>query len=116
MKTRIVLFVLVHIVAACGPDGRQVRLCARVFAEIEGEAAARFRPAGAEALPAAAPGVALLYRETDAPGAAPLRFLCRFRGGRFERGQSELIGVTRLSGAELSLPALIHLRRRVGLD
>ncbi len=98
--------------AACGPDGRQVRLCERVFAEIEGSEPAGWQRVGVETLPRAAPGVALLYR---APGGIH-RFSCRFNGARFERGQSELIAVVRLSGEPLSFSALLHLRRRVGFD
>lgn len=117
MTRTILLFILpATCLVGCGPDGRQVRLCERFFAEIEGDAARRFRRVGAEIVRGELPGVALLYQSEDAPGATPQRFLCRFKGGRFEAGQSELIGVTRLSGSELSLSALIHLRRRVGLD
>ncbi len=102
---------LVLLLSACGPDGRQLRLCEQVFAEIEGAAPPGWRRVGAETLPNETPGVALLYRSPD----GLQRFACRFKGGRFERGQSELIGVVRLSGEPLSFPALLHLRRRVGL-
>jgi hypothetical protein len=100
--------------AGCGPDGRQVRLCERVFAELEDDAP-RFVRVGAEALPSEMPGVALLFRAKDA-GGAPARFVCRFHGARFAPGQAELVAVTRLSGEPLSDLALQHLRRRVGLE
>lgn len=99
--------------AGCGPDGRQVRLCQRVFAEIE-EDTHRYARVGAEALPAEAPGVALLYRKDTESHAR--RFVCRFRGARFAPGQAELASVTRLSGEPVSSLALQHLRRRVGLE
>lgn len=101
------------LVSACGPDGRQVRLCERIFAELE-EGAARYVRVGAEALPEDMPGVALVYRRQDDAGTA--RFVCRFRGARFAPGQAELVAVTRLSGEPLSRFALQHLRRRVGLE
>jgi hypothetical protein len=98
----------------CGPDGRQVRLCERVFAELEDEAERAHR-VGAEALSAPTPGIALLLRARE-PGGAPRRFVCHFRGVRFAPGQAELVSVTRLSGEPLSELALQHLRRRVGLE
>lgn len=99
--------------SACGPDGRQVRLCERAFAELEDEALG-YRRVGAEALSEDAPGVALLYRKEADSGTA--RFVCRFGGARFAPGQAELVAVTRLSGEPLSPLALQHLRRRVGLE
>ncbi len=90
-----------------------MRLCQRIFAELEDDAA-RYSQVGAEALPAEAPGVALLVRRDGE--AETKRFLCHFRGARFEPGQAELKGVTRLSGEPLSALALQHLRRRVGLE
>ncbi len=117
MIEKFFLFVLLATCTfGCGPDGRQVRLCERVFAEIEGDTARGVFRVGAEVTHGALPGVALLFQAVNAPGSPHKRFVCRFKGGRFEAGQSELIGVTRLSGDELSLSALIHLRRRVGLD
>jgi hypothetical protein len=98
----------------CGPDGRQVRLCAQAFKEIEDGGAGYVR-VGAEALPETTPGVALLYRARDAAAATPRRFVCRFRGARFAPGQSALVGITRMSGRPLSELALQHLRLRVGL-
>jgi hypothetical protein len=110
--TRAIALMAALALAGCGPDGRQLRLCERVFAELED--AARYLRVGAEALPAEAPGVALVYRARAGGGAA--RFVCRFRGARFAPGQAELVGVTRLSGEPLSDLALGHLRRRVGLE
>jgi hypothetical protein len=98
----------------CGPDGRQVRLCERVFAELEDEAE-RANRIGTEALDAPSPGVALLFRARTRDGPAR-RFVCHFRGARFAPGQAELASVTRLSGEPLSDLALQHLRRRVGLE
>ena len=109
------LFVTSGALADCGPDGRQVRLCARAFDELE-DGGGDFVRVGAEALPAATPGVALLYRRQAAADEPPRRFVCRFRGARFAPGQSELIGITRLSGRTLSDLALRHLRVRVGLQ
>jgi len=100
--------------AGCGPDGRQVRLCERVFAELEDEGELANR-AGNETLSAPTPGVALLLRARE-PGGPPRRFVCHFRGERFAPGQAELVAVTRLSGEPLSQLALQHLRRRVGLE
>ena len=98
--------------AGCGPDGRQVRLCERAFAELED--AARYVRIGVETLPAETPGVVLTYRPRAGGDAA--RFVCRFRGARFAPGQAELAGIVRLSGEPLSELALGHLRRRVGLE
>jgi hypothetical protein len=101
--------------AGCGPDGRQVRLCQRVLAEVEGLELHAFARISAETLPTGEAGVVLTFWDAGAT-LSPQRFSCRFRGARFQPGQSELIGVTRVSGEELSLPSLLHLRRRVGLE
>ncbi len=101
-------------VAACGPDGRQVRLCESIYAEVADAPETRARIA-ADALPRATPGVALIYRAAAAGTTTVERIECRFRGGLFERGQSELVAVIMPDGHELSPSAMFHLRRRVGL-
>jgi hypothetical protein len=92
-----------------------VRLCERVFRELEGDEASRFARVAAASLARDQAGVVLSYNDPREP-AAVRQFACRFKGSRFAPGQSELIGVMRISGEELSLPALLHLRRRVGLE
>ena len=117
MAARLALLLALLCLAACdGLDHRQVRLCERVFAELE-ETADRMIRIGVEALaaPKGVPGVVLLLRDKDNAQASAQRFVCRFRGARFEEGQTELIGIVRLSGEELGYLALGHLRRRLGL-
>lgn len=91
-----------------------MRLCESIYAEVAEAPEARARTA-AHALPRATPGVALTYRATDASNSPIERIECRFRGGLFERGQSELVAVIMPDGHELSSSAMFHLRRRVGL-
>jgi hypothetical protein len=117
-RAPIVLAMLV-LLAGCGPDHRQVRLCQRVLAEVEGPG--RYARVGAEALPRATPGVALLLSALPADGAVPAadtptrRFVCRFAASRFEYGQGNLVGVVAADGHELSLAALLYLKTRLGL-
>lgn len=109
------------LVAGCGPDYRQVRLCQRVMNEVEGRDA--YVRVGEESLPRATPGVALLVRPaaTASPAAAagdeagPRRFVCRFAAGRFEYGQGNLVGVVPVSGEPLSLAGLLYLKNKFGL-
>lgn len=111
--------------AACdGLDHRQVRLCERVFAELE-EDAPRLTRIGIEELPKSAqgpaigtaigPGVVLVLRDKADAAAPPRRFVCRFAGGRFEPGQTELIGLVRLSGEPVGDLTFTVVRRRLGL-
>ena len=117
MTARLLPLAALLCLAACdGLDHRQVRLCERVFAELEETADGMLRIGVAALEPTkGGPGVVLLLRDKDSAQATAQRFICRFRGARFEEGQTELIGIVRLSGEELGYLALGHLRRRLGL-
>ena len=98
------LLVPAVLTGACDLDHRQARLCAAALAEVEGVVAVARRAA----LAGETRGVAMILADGR-------RFECRFRGGAFQAGQSELLAIRRLDGQILTPFAFAHLRRQLGL-
>ncbi len=106
---------LAFLVASCGPDLGQAKLCERALSKLADNPGA-IDIIAREEVPGAATSIRLTYKRTgrQQSDAAKGWIVCRFDGGGSAGGRLELVGVETSTLGKLRMVALVVLRRQMG--